>query len=179
MMYSRKILFSASLRYFSPQVLRPSRWWARFRCTVKRRLFPCRPTGRSPSNFSFGASIAPRLHPNRSRRPLLSCLSGRFRKFRRRVPDLCRGTLRTIPSFPAGSPPMLPFFFSANVPEGNYRVSITFDGDSMTTVKAELRRLMLEQISKITPGHPTRTFAVNVHKPPFSTRRAKRSAASK
>ncbi len=60
-----------------------------------------------------------------------------------------------------------PFFFSANVPEGNYRVSITFDGDSMTTVKAELRRLMLEQISNYSGSHTTRTFAVNVHKPPI------------
>ncbi len=60
-----------------------------------------------------------------------------------------------------------PVFFSANVPEGNYRVAITFDGDSTTTVKAELRRLMLEQIQNHAGSHTTRTFAVNVHKPPI------------
>src|SRR4029079_2775866 len=40
-----------------------------------------------------------------------------------------------------------PFYFSVAVPEGNYRVTITF-GDAKaatsTVVKAELRRLMLE-----------------------------------
>src|SRR5690349_21267124 len=42
-----------------------------------------------------------------------------------------------------------PFSFSVAVPEGNYKVTITF-GDksapSVTTVKAELRRLMLEKV---------------------------------
>ncbi|MEP6901231.1 MAG: rhamnogalacturonan acetylesterase, partial [Actinomycetota bacterium] len=42
-----------------------------------------------------------------------------------------------------------PFYFSAAVPEGNYKVTITF-GDknevTVTTVKAELRRLMLENV---------------------------------
>src|SRR6185369_12261524 len=43
-----------------------------------------------------------------------------------------------------------PFYFSARVPkEGNYRVTVTFgdvEADSTTTVKAELRRLMIETI---------------------------------
>lgn len=42
-----------------------------------------------------------------------------------------------------------PFYFSAVVPGGNYLVTVTF-GDakqaSVTTVKAELRRLMLERV---------------------------------
>jgi hypothetical protein len=41
-----------------------------------------------------------------------------------------------------------PFYFSVRVPEeGNYRVTVTLGdptADSVTTVKAELRRLMLE-----------------------------------
>src|SRR5690606_5050176 len=42
-----------------------------------------------------------------------------------------------------------PFFFSVTVPEGNYKVSVTF-GDahaaSTNTVKAESRQLMLEHV---------------------------------
>src|SRR3982751_6632874 len=42
-----------------------------------------------------------------------------------------------------------PFYFSVAVPEGNYKVTITFgdkEAASVTTVKAELRRLMLEKV---------------------------------
>ena len=42
-----------------------------------------------------------------------------------------------------------PFFFSIALPEGNYKVTVTLgdaQGESTTTVKSELRRLMLEQI---------------------------------
>lgn len=61
-----------------------------------------------------------------------------------------------------------PFFFSVKVPEGNYQVTATF-GDrtaaTTTTVKAELRRLMLEKVHT-EPGHfQTRTFIVNVRTP--------------
>ena len=41
-----------------------------------------------------------------------------------------------------------PFFFSVAVPEGNYLVTVTLGdarGESTTTVKAELRRLVLEE----------------------------------
>jgi lysophospholipase L1-like esterase len=58
-----------------------------------------------------------------------------------------------------------PFFFSVNLPEGNYRVTVTLgnkNSESVTTVKAESRRLMLENIytPKGKPG--THTFAVNI-----------------
>ena len=45
-----------------------------------------------------------------------------------------------------------PFFFSVNLPEGNYDVKILLggEGSSLTTVKVENRRLMLEKIK--TPG---------------------------
>jgi lysophospholipase L1-like esterase len=58
-----------------------------------------------------------------------------------------------------------PFFFSVSLPEGNYNVAVTF-GDSKdataTTVKAELRRLMLEKVETESGKFETRTFAVNV-----------------
>lgn len=61
-----------------------------------------------------------------------------------------------------------PFYFSVAVPEGNYDVAVTFgdaQSDSTTTVKAELRRLMLESV-KTAPGKfITRTFTVNVRTP--------------
>jgi lysophospholipase L1-like esterase len=62
-----------------------------------------------------------------------------------------------------------PFLFSAMLPEGNYGVTVFLSGkisDSMTTVKAEQRRLVLEQV------HPAagaaRTFIVNIRTPRIS-----------
>lgn len=59
------------------------------------------------------------------------------------------------------------FFFSAAVPEGNYRVTATLGGSfvaSETTVNAELRRLMLERV-RTDPGETeTRSFIVNVRR---------------
>jgi lysophospholipase L1-like esterase len=61
-----------------------------------------------------------------------------------------------------------PFYFSVALPEGNYLVSITFgdpESDTVTTVKAELRRLMLERVETARGKFVTRTFAVNVRTP--------------
>jgi len=64
------------------------------------------------------------------------------------------------------------FFFSAAVPEGNYNVTITFGdrkNETTTTVRAELRRLMLEKVHT-TPGRfESRAFTVNVRTPQIST----------
>ena len=61
-----------------------------------------------------------------------------------------------------------PFYFSVALPEGNYKVTITlgdpFSG-SETTVKAELRRLMLERVETKLGKFATRTFTVNVRTP--------------
>jgi lysophospholipase L1-like esterase len=60
-----------------------------------------------------------------------------------------------------------PFYFSAKLPEGNYKVSATFGGEnaSTTTVKAELRRLMAEKIQTAAGKSETRTFIVNLRTP--------------
>ncbi len=60
-----------------------------------------------------------------------------------------------------------PFFFSFDAPEGNYRVTVTLGGDtaSDTTVKAELRRLMVEPVTLPAQGTVTKTFIVNVRTP--------------
>ena len=63
-----------------------------------------------------------------------------------------------------------PFYFSAAVPaEGNYRVTVTFPPGADVTVKAELRRLMVERIV-VPRGQPaaTRTFIVNTRTPKIS-----------
>ena len=65
-----------------------------------------------------------------------------------------------------------PFYFSAAVPEGNYNVTVTLGDEadeSITTVKAELRRLMLERIETKRGNFATRTFTVNVRTPKIST----------
>ena len=62
-----------------------------------------------------------------------------------------------------------PFYFSVRVPgEGNYKVTVKLgdrDAPSVTTVKAELRRLMLERIPTAAGEFATRTFIVNVRRP--------------
>ncbi len=61
-----------------------------------------------------------------------------------------------------------PFYFSVTLPEGNYSVRVTF-GDAeavtVTTVKAELRRLMVERVETAPGRFATHTFAVNVRTP--------------
>ena len=64
-----------------------------------------------------------------------------------------------------------PFLFSVALPEGNYNVKITLGGGSaasITTVKAEQRRLMLEAVPTQAGATQTRTFPVNVHQPAIS-----------
>lgn len=64
------------------------------------------------------------------------------------------------------------FYFSAAVPEGNYRVKVTFssaDAAVSTTVKAEIRRLMLEKVESPKGKAVTRTFLVNVRRPEITS----------
>jgi lysophospholipase L1-like esterase len=63
-----------------------------------------------------------------------------------------------------------PFFFSVALPEGNYQVSVIFGdaaGASTNTVKAESRRLMLEDVRTAPGKFSTNTFTVNVRTPRF------------
>jgi lysophospholipase L1-like esterase len=65
-----------------------------------------------------------------------------------------------------------PFFFSVALPEGNYEVTVTFgdqNAETVTTVKAELRRLMLEEVHTAPGRFTTRTFTVNLRTPQIST----------
>lgn len=57
------------------------------------------------------------------------------------------------------------FYFSVNEPEGNYKVTVTLGdgkGSTLTTVKAESRRLMLENIKTEVGQFVTKSFIVNV-----------------
>jgi lysophospholipase L1-like esterase len=65
-----------------------------------------------------------------------------------------------------------PFSFSFDVPEGNYKVSVTIgdlQGASRVTVNAESHRLMLEKINVPTGQFVTKTFLVNRRDPKIST----------
>ncbi len=58
-----------------------------------------------------------------------------------------------------------PFYFSVDLPEGNYDVKITFGdkkGTSLTTVKVENRRLMLEKVKTKRGKIIDQTFTVNI-----------------
>jgi lysophospholipase L1-like esterase len=60
-----------------------------------------------------------------------------------------------------------PFFFSVAIPEGNYRVNVVLGGPqaSVTTVRAEGRRLMLEKFPTKPNESLTKSFDVNVRYP--------------
>lgn len=61
-----------------------------------------------------------------------------------------------------------PFLFSVRLPEGNYKVTMTFgdsEGDSAATVKAEMRRLMLENVKTEKGRYATRSIIVNIRTP--------------
>lgn len=61
-----------------------------------------------------------------------------------------------------------PFYFSARVSEGNYRVTVRFGHTDFATapvVKAEIRRLMLDGITTAPGKFVTRSFIVNVRRP--------------
>ncbi|MGA9668986.1 MAG: rhamnogalacturonan acetylesterase, partial [Terracidiphilus sp.] len=76
--------------------------------------------------------------------------------------------LNTVPEVGKGSCSSdKPFFFSATVPEGSYRVTLVLGSDeaSTTTVWAEARRLMLEKIVVGAKGSVTRNFDTNVRVP--------------
>lgn len=64
-----------------------------------------------------------------------------------------------------------PIFFSVKLPEGNYKVTLTLgdtQGTSCTTVKSELRRLMVESLSTGKGETMTVTFGVNIRTPELS-----------
>lgn len=61
-----------------------------------------------------------------------------------------------------------PFYFSVELPEGNYQATAAFGGPgsgSIVTVKAELRRLMLEKVHVAAGKTETRSFVVNIRTP--------------
>jgi len=65
-----------------------------------------------------------------------------------------------------------PFFFSVALPQGDYRVTVTLGGaatESATTIKAESRRLMLEDVRSAGGESVTRSFAVNVRTPEIAS----------
>ena len=65
-----------------------------------------------------------------------------------------------------------PFSFSVTLPEGNYRVKLTLgdrSGDSITTVKAESRRLMREAVRTAPGMFVTQTFIVNIRTPSIAS----------
>lgn len=70
-----------------------------------------------------------------------------------------------------------PFFFSAKVPDGNYRVSVTLGSRShaaVTTVRAENRRLMVEPTATRRREQRTVTFVVNKRSPRIDDRQSVR-----
>jgi lysophospholipase L1-like esterase len=63
-----------------------------------------------------------------------------------------------------------PFYFSVALPEGNYRVTVGLgdaSAETVTTVKAEVRRLVLERVRTAPGEFATRTFTVAIRRPEY------------
>src|SRR5450755_2797836 len=68
----------------------------------------------------------------------------------------------------AASPASGRSFSQWRCPKANYKVSVTLDGPdgpSLTTVKAELRRPMIEHVASLPGKFATRDFIVNIRRP--------------
>jgi lysophospholipase L1-like esterase len=81
---------------------------------------------------------------------------------------------------PSGGPDQPRYFSMPISGEGNFRVTVTLgspDVDSITTVKAELRRLMVEAVPTPKGRYETRSFLVNIRTPKIA--RAGDSAENK
>ncbi len=76
----------------------------------------------------------------------------------------------TLTSVAGGITSSEPFFFSAAVAaEGNYRVTVRFAGSADATVKAELRRLMVERVRTAAGEVAERSFIVNTRTPKIAS----------
>ena len=61
-----------------------------------------------------------------------------------------------------------PFYFQIDVPEGDYKVKITYgdeEGPTIMTVKAESRRLMIKSSETKAGEHATKTITINSRRP--------------
>ncbi|TWT84671.1 Rhamnogalacturonan acetylesterase RhgT [Planctomycetes bacterium CA13] len=68
-----------------------------------------------------------------------------------------------------------PALFDVNLVEANYEVTMQFghsDHSTSTTIKAEARRLMLENVETKAGEYMTRSFTVNVRRPPITPDRS-------
>lgn len=98
-----------------------------------------------------------------------ACLSAEVRTFDLREDHAAytpeRGHGIDLGTTPTGGGP---YFFSVGIAEGNWRVTVTLGDETRagdTTIKAESRRLMLEQV-RTRPGETVdRSFIVNVRTP--------------
>ncbi|WP_281298654.1 rhamnogalacturonan acetylesterase [Flavobacterium limnophilum] len=78
------------------------------------------------------------------------------------------GSVSNVKIAPKGFYTEKPTYFSVAVPEGNYSVEITIgsnEKDSNVTIKAESRRLMLDQFSVKKGSQVSKTFNVNIRNP--------------
>ena len=76
--------------------------------------------------------------------------------------------LNTLPEFTGKSCTSdKPFFFSAPVAEGSYRITVVLGGDqpATTTIWSEARRLSIEKVHTEASASKTETFDVNVRTP--------------
>jgi len=84
------------------------------------------------------------------------------------TPDMAYTAARGYGFEPGAAPGAgKPFYFSVDLPEGSYKVTVKLGGAAAasTTVKAELRRLMLENVQTAPGQSQVKTFTVNIRTP--------------
>ncbi len=130
-------------------------------CASCATLRAAEPTPSVPTSFTFGTTVvAGGTHVARE----MAYTAERGYGFE-------PGSALSVSNYSVSS--TTPFYFSAAVPaEGNYRVTVTFPAGTEATVKAELRRLMVEHVSVPEGSHPvTRSFIVNTRTPKIAAAR--------
>jgi lysophospholipase L1-like esterase len=119
-----------------------------------------------PVNFDFGSAHTVPNHTSIDSASIYSGTSGFGFDYNSSVTILQRSKGKDIEREICTS--RKPFYFSVKLPEGNYKVTLTLgdiEGTSNTTVKAESRRLMLENIETAAGEIKIYSFIVNVRSP--------------
>jgi lysophospholipase L1-like esterase len=113
-------------------------------------------TTKNSQSFYFGTAVKP-SKGTAIKTPLLYTPSNGY--------GFDFGSVSNVKITPKGFFTEKPTYFSVAVPEGNYRIEVTMRSDEKTsngTIKAESRRLMLNQFSVKKGDQVTKTFNVNI-----------------
>jgi lysophospholipase L1-like esterase len=126
-------------------------------------------TGKTNFKFDFGKSKADRGYTKITPETVFNDNTGYGFDFDSKVAAVVNNDNRLTGDYITADKP---FYFSVNVPEGNYKVTVSLGdskGNSTTTIRAESRRLMLEKVKTANGEIKRLSFIVNIRRPVIST----------